>query len=116
MCELLIRNINNIHPDPEKDLMSYKRGDIVEVRDDGSPYGTAELSNRFRILKLPGVPKEEYKNLYQREEIEPLKNVIPKSAKGRMRLRLMKTAERKSVRRRAHYVDDTNNIIDKRIM
>ena len=53
MAELLILNKSNTNPDAVKSERGcYKRGDIVEVREDGAAYGTAETLPDFVIVRL----------------------------------------------------------------
>jgi len=51
MAELLIRLKNNTHPDPAKDLMCYKRGDIVVVMENGHHWGQAEGFPDFAVIQ-----------------------------------------------------------------
>ncbi len=61
--KLLIQRNNNTNPDPVKDQMCYKRGDIVGVFDDGWEWGTREdprnfpdpADCQFVIVEIPGV-------------------------------------------------------------
>lgn len=55
MAELLIKARNATHPNPDKDRMCYKRGDIVDVRPDGFLWGREECLPRFVIIKIPGL-------------------------------------------------------------
>lgn len=55
--ELIVKAVSASHPDPEQDRMSYKKGDVVEVRDDGAVYGRKEGPPLFVIVKCPGVAK-----------------------------------------------------------
>lgn len=58
-CELLVKAVDYTHQDPEKDRRgSYKRGMIVEVREDGASYGTDETLPLFVVIKIPLVPAE----------------------------------------------------------
>lgn len=50
MAELLIRLKNNTNPDPAKDRMCYKRGDIVVVMPDGHHWGRAEGLPDFAVV------------------------------------------------------------------
>jgi len=50
MAELLIRLKNNTHSDPAKDLMCYKRGDIVVVKSDGHHWGSSEGLPDFAVI------------------------------------------------------------------
>lgn len=55
MAEILIRAIDNFHPDPEKDRAgSWKRGYPVVVRPDGHEWGIKECLPGFVLLKIPG--------------------------------------------------------------
>jgi hypothetical protein len=56
MAEFLIKAINAVHIDPVKDKQGcYKRGDIVDVRPDGWPWGKEEGLPRFYIVKITGL-------------------------------------------------------------
>ena len=68
MAELLIKAVDATNPDPTKDRLCGKRGDVVEVQDDGFVWGSDEAmppdnGGKFFILELPGVPKEELEYL-----------------------------------------------------
>ncbi len=62
--ELLLRRNSKTDPDPVKDQMLYKRGDIVVVKPDGHEWGRLEDPSLhpdgvsgcgFVIVKIPGV-------------------------------------------------------------
>lgn len=61
MAELLIKAVDFTHPDPGEDKAgSYKRGDVVIVREDGSLWSALEtlapnFGGKFFIVELPGV-------------------------------------------------------------
>ena len=57
MAELLIRVVDKIHPtDPDKNLATSKKGDVISVCPDGWNWGREELANpEWRIVKMPGV-------------------------------------------------------------
>jgi hypothetical protein len=56
MCEFLVKAIDATHADPVKDLRGcYKRGDIVDVREDGFGWGLEEGPPKFFIVKVPGL-------------------------------------------------------------
>lgn len=55
MAEILIKSIDAVHSNPEKDKGCYKRGDIVDVRPDGHPWGREEGLPKFVIVKIPGL-------------------------------------------------------------
>ena len=61
MAEILIKAIDQIHSEPEKDLASCaKRGDPIIVKADNWPWGIEEKrppsqAGKFIILKLPGI-------------------------------------------------------------
>lgn len=66
MAEILIKAIDNTHPDPIKNLRGcYKAGDPVAVFDDGHAWGKEEGPPKFFILKLPGVPAAQVRHLIQ---------------------------------------------------
>lgn len=54
MALLLLKSTDNNNADPEKDKMCYKRGDVVEVRDDASGFGNAECLDKFLVVKVEG--------------------------------------------------------------
>lgn len=60
MCELLVRVFDKTNPDcPYHDAQCTKRGDVIAVADDGHRWGGAELTHPdWRIVKVPGVPRE----------------------------------------------------------
>jgi len=64
MAELLIRNIDNFGSSLHE-KQCYKRGDVVEVRPDGSKYGKRELTDRYVILKIPGVDPKDLQKLVE---------------------------------------------------
>lgn len=56
MAEFLIKATSNTNPNPLKDSRGcYKRGDIVDVRPDGWPWGNEERLPRFVVVKIPGL-------------------------------------------------------------
>lgn len=78
MCELLVRLIDNHHPDPVKDARAcYKRGDVVVVKPDEHEWGKKECPPDFEVVKIPGAKMEDYLHL-----------IFPKTdAKGEMSAR-----------------------------
>jgi hypothetical protein len=65
MAELLVKAVDAVHRDPIKDRACYKRGDIVDVRPDGHPWGREEGPPKFTIVKMPGVPAKDLAYLIQ---------------------------------------------------
>ena len=60
MAEFLIKAVDAVNPDPAKDLMCYKRGDIVVVMPDGHPWGSGERDiNKFLIVQVPDMSLDE---------------------------------------------------------
>lgn len=58
MAELLIVAQSHHHPDPVEDRAgAYKRGDVVDVREDGFDWGRLLKSYwpKFAVVKIPGV-------------------------------------------------------------
>jgi len=56
MAEFLIKAVSATHPDPEKNARGcYKRGDIVDIRPDGWPWGAEERLPLFVLVKIPGL-------------------------------------------------------------
>ena len=58
MCRVFIfAKANNDHPDPSLDWTRFKRGDVVEVLEDGKFGGqSVETDPLFYIVEVPGVP------------------------------------------------------------
>lgn len=57
MCQLLVMGINKTHIDPLKDARGcYKRGDIVEVFEDGR-LQTPPFGSPFVLINITGVSK-----------------------------------------------------------
>jgi len=60
MAELLVKAVDFTHPDPDTDkAASYKRGDVVVIGEDGSPWSALEIlapnaGGKFFIVELPG--------------------------------------------------------------
>lgn len=55
LCIIVVDRVN--HECPYRDSKCYKRGDVIEVLEDGSDWGTETLRNpHWRILQLPNVP------------------------------------------------------------
>lgn len=68
MCELLVRVVDKINPDPYLNVGLTKRGDVIAVCPNGWNWGTAELSNpEWRIICLPNVTETEVASLLQPE-------------------------------------------------
>lgn len=56
MAEILIKAIDESHPDPVKDQRGcYKRGMPCIVRPDGHPWGKEERLPKFVVIKVPGI-------------------------------------------------------------
>ena len=55
MAELLIMNQDPPIDDPK----AMKKGYVVDIKDDGHKWGKEEKPPLFRVIKVPGVPKEE---------------------------------------------------------
>lgn len=62
MAELLILAQTPQITDALKAAAGWKRGHVVSVRPDGSPYGKEECPPKFVIIKVPGDPKD-YRHL-----------------------------------------------------
>ncbi len=63
--EMLVRVVDSVNDkDPVQDAMCLKKGDVIAVCDDGHPWSKAELSNpNWRIIREPGVPRQEREHL-----------------------------------------------------
>lgn len=59
MAELLIKAIDAIHSNKDKDRRGcYKRGDVVVVMPDGHEWGKEECFPKFVVVKIPGLSVE----------------------------------------------------------
>lgn len=60
MAEILIKAVDATHPDPVKDRRAcHKKGDPVEIREDGAEWCAYECLPKFYVFKLPGVSVEQ---------------------------------------------------------
>ena len=60
MARLLIRGLDNHHPDPVLDLREmFKAGDVICVAEDGHVWGAKEQPPAFQQVDLPG-PASDY--------------------------------------------------------
>lgn len=68
MAELLIKAVDATHADPVKDERGcYKRGDVVEVYEDGRCSEPVSPNSPFYILKIPGLAADEMRKYMQGE-------------------------------------------------
>ncbi|MEK6532238.1 MAG: hypothetical protein AABZ23_07095 [Deltaproteobacteria bacterium] len=56
MAEFLIKAVDSANPNPSKDAMCYKRGDIVVVMADGHVWGGEEGLPAFLKISVAGMP------------------------------------------------------------
>jgi hypothetical protein len=58
MCEMLVRVIDKVHPDPYTDANHCtKRGDVIVIFEDGHEWGRSEIDDpQYTIVKVPKVP------------------------------------------------------------
>jgi len=88
MAELLIRLKNNTHPNPVKDRMCYKLGDIVVVMPDGHQWGRAEGLPAFAVIQTDRTEAqmEQFISVHEVPEIEThevsLKEWMEEKARG----------------------------------
>lgn len=60
MCELLVKAIDVINVNKDKDRAGcYKRGMTVLAMDDGHEWGKEERPPKFFIVKMPGIKKDD---------------------------------------------------------
>lgn len=60
MAEFLIKKIDAVHKDPIKDKSGcYKRGDVVQVYEDGECKEPPSPNSKMYIVKVPGMTKKE---------------------------------------------------------
>jgi len=78
MAELLIRLKNNTNPDPVKDRMCYKRGDVVVVMPDGHPWGNSEGLPDFAVVSVDRsvAVMEKFISVHEIPEIENHKVIL----------------------------------------
>jgi len=55
MAELLVLAFETFNTDPQQDLMAYKLGHIIDIKEDGHVWGTQEKLPKFWIIKVPGM-------------------------------------------------------------
>lgn len=73
MCRLVIRRVSTSHANARKNLMCYKRGDVVLVIEDTESFGVAiesYRSGRHVIVELPFVPASTFMHLMDTDEDE----------------------------------------------
>lgn len=71
MAEFLIKKIDATNPDSEKDERGcYKRGDVVQVYEDGECKEPPSPNSKMYIVKAPGMSKENAEE-YVKSHIEP---------------------------------------------
>jgi hypothetical protein len=62
MAELLVKAIDTVHADPIKNERGcYKRGDIVDIREDGFEWGKEEISSKFVVVKCSNIKVDDVK-------------------------------------------------------
>jgi hypothetical protein len=67
MAELLIKAVDASHPDPAKDAFCYKRGDVVDVRENDFAWGAMEKlapasGGQFAIIEISDVTRQQVIN------------------------------------------------------
>lgn len=86
MAEFLIKAVDATHKDPVKDQRGcYKRGDVVQVYEDGECREKPSPNSRMVIIKIPGVPKAEFEK-YTEPEISGVTGDIVRRRKFRLRV------------------------------
>lgn len=71
MCRLMIRRVSTSHTSPAKDLMCYKRGDIVLVLEDGESFGSQiedDVSKRHVIVEVLTILASVLRHLMDEDE------------------------------------------------
>lgn len=64
MAELLVKAYDVTIDDPQRNLMAYKRGDIVVAMPDGHAWGSVERSTQhFLIIQVPDMSLAEARSL-----------------------------------------------------
>lgn len=68
MCELLVRWVDKRNPDPVLDSKRFQAGYVIDIKEDGAVWGSAELNNpEWCILRAPGVPADMCMNFMGRQ-------------------------------------------------
>jgi hypothetical protein len=67
MAELLVKAVDASHSDPAKDAMCYKRGDVVDVQENGFAWGAMERlapasGGQFAIIQISDVTRQQVIN------------------------------------------------------
>lgn len=89
MAELLIKAFDNTHPDPVKDRVLYKRGDIVQVFEDGACTEPPAPGSKMMIVKVPGPKAADFAD-YVREEVSAIEPDITLTRRlWRLRIELL---------------------------
>lgn len=72
MCRLFVfAKADNDHPDPDLDWTKFKRGDVIDILEDGVFGGNeAEKSGLFRIIEIPDVPVKEMLGLVMGDPVQ----------------------------------------------
>jgi hypothetical protein len=61
MAEFLIcKVVRSANANPDIDAKRYKQGDVASIQDDGYQWGAEATSDYARIVKAPGIPKEDF--------------------------------------------------------
>ncbi len=74
MCEIIVQTVDLVCPENAHiDVKLLKRGDVIEVCDDGWQWTDTEINHpNWRLLKFPGVSKEEVTLLlYPEIDVKP---------------------------------------------
>jgi len=89
MAELLVKVSDNVHKDATKDLRgSYKRGDILEIRDNGFAWGRIIRSRRWYLIKVPDVSADslrEFTLAHNEPALDPLGTLVDDLGRTRRR-------------------------------
>lgn len=67
MARIIVRGIDNTTKKTDLAHLCYKRGDIVEVLEDGEDAGSRVVPPKFYIIEVPDVPAEKLKYLKEQE-------------------------------------------------
>jgi hypothetical protein len=61
MAEFLIcKVVRSTNANPDIDAKRYKQGDVASIQDDGYQWGAEATSDYARVVKAPGIPKEDF--------------------------------------------------------
>jgi hypothetical protein len=72
MAEFLVLKVSRSElADADADAKRYKLGDVISIQDDGYAWGAEATSDYARVVKAPGLPKEDFIQLLSKSAPNP---------------------------------------------